>query len=231
MLSDLHLGSLYDRPDLLKEIYTECERRGIDSVFCAGDYTDGFYPDRPSYFKYQKVHGLEETLDYVLNVHPYSRYIKFYTLSGNHDLTFNQNNNRDICFEVAQRRNDIIYLGADSADVNLGGIKLRIYHGYGKRRKTILERTKKYYDSICLEERPDILQMGHIHHSFYTTFDNTHIFQTASLTDQLPFVGNNAFGLERSCWFVQIEYDEFGNVISVIPELKTFGPKLVRELK
>ena len=229
-VSDLHLGSLYDRPDILRWIYRECEKREINSIFCSGDYTDGYYPRRPNYSKNQKVSGFKETLEYVLNIHPYSRYVNFYTVAGNHDKTFKDSDNKDICEEVAQRRNDIIYLGQDTADVNLGDIDLRIYHGYGEAKKSYFERVKKYYDSIE-GNKPDLLQMGHIHHSFYTSFDQTHIFQTASITDQPPFVGNSDLGLERSCWFVEIEYDEFGNVTKVIPELVTLGSAMGRELK
>ena len=230
-VSDPHLGSIYDRPDVLQYVYDECDRRGVELIFCSGDYTDGFYPDRPSYMKQQKVHGYEQMLDYVLNVHPYSRYIKFYTISGNHDNTFTFSDNKDICEEVSKLRDDFIYLGKDCADVNLGNLSLRLYHGYGKARDTLCERARKYYDSLDDENIPDIIQMGHIHHSFYTTFDYTHVFQTAALTDQISYIGKRNMGIERSCWFAQIEVDDYGNIINVIPELVSFGPKLVKERK
>ena len=227
LLSDAHYTSVYDRPDIMRMIYNECERRGIDSIFCAGDFTNGFYPHRPNYIKQQKVVGYDATLEYVLNVHPYSRYINFYTIAGNHDKTFKKSDNKNICEEIAKKRSDIVYLGEDSADVRIGGMLLRIYHGYSRGNKSLQERITDYYDKLN-GILPDVLQMGHIHHSFFDVINGTYAFQTAALTDQ---PGNNKWDCEISCWFVKISLDEFGNVIDVVPELKTFEPNITRRRK
>ncbi|MBE6148376.1 MAG: hypothetical protein E7167_02645 [Firmicutes bacterium] len=230
LLSDAHYASEYDRVDVMKWIYDECERRGIDSIFCSGDLTDGFYPERPNYQKSQRVCGYDATLEYVLNVHPYSRYINFYTIAGNHDKSFKKSDNKNICEELAKKRNDIIYLGEDTADVRIGRMLLHIYHGYSRGQKTLLERIEDYYKKLN-GNIPDMLQMGHIHHSFFDVINGTYAFQTAALTDQQSPTNKKNWGCEISCWFVKISFDEFGNVIEVIPELKTFEPNLTRKRK
>lgn len=224
LVSDLHYASVFDRVDIMEKIYEECEKRGIDSIFCSGDVTDGYYPKRPNYQKNQRVVGYDATLEYVLNVHPYSRYIKFYTIAGNHDKTFKQSDNKNICEEIAKKRSDIIYLGEDQADVRIGNMFLHIYHGYGKNNKSLMDRIHAYYKKIQ-ENAPDLLQMGHIHHSFFDVINGTYAFQTAALTDQEPHFDEHNWGCERSCWFVKVSFDEFGNVINVEPELKTFDIK------
>ncbi|MBQ6840669.1 MAG: metallophosphoesterase [Bacilli bacterium] len=226
-VSDPHYGSEYDRPDIMRFIYNECERRGIDKIICAGDLSDGFYPDRETYSKHQKVVGFDKMLEYILNVHPYSRYIKFYTIGGNHDFTFKKYENKDIIEEVAYRRDDIIYLGQDVADLSLGDLSLRVYHGYGSGKKTMLERAQKYYNSIE-GNKPDIIQMGHFHHSLFTVFNDTYLLQNAALIDQTPYAEHSKFGTERSCFFVTIEIDEFGNIIRFIPEVVPFEAQKIR---
>ena len=228
LLSDPHYASVFDRVDVMEWIYDECERRGIDSIFCAGDLTDGYYPLRPNHQKNQKVNGYDAVLEYVLNVHPYSRYIKFFTIAGNHDKAFKKSDNKNICEEIAKKRSDIVYLGEDSADVQIGKLLLHIYHGYGRSKKSLLERIQDYYQKLS-ENVPDILQMGHIHHSFFDVINGTYAFQAAALTNQTDPVGKGDWGCEISCWFVKISFDEFGNVIEVIPELKTFEPQLIQK--
>ena len=227
-VSDTHYGSLADRPDIMRSIYSECDQRGIDSIFCAGDFTDGYYPKRPEYVAHQKITNPQAMIDYVKNAHPYSKYIKFYTIGGNHDESFKKTEGIDIIKEISKDREDIIYLGPNCADIIVGKTKLRIYHGYGNK-KNLYERTKKYYSS--LEDKPDILQLGHIHRSFYAKFDETYVFQTSSLIDLADFAKKRGCTCERSCWFAKVEYDNDGNISKILPEIKTYGPELVRKRK
>ena len=48
----------------------------------------------------------------------------------------------------------------------------------------IIDKLQKYLDSIPMEERPHILQTGHIHQAFYMKQGKTHCFQTSCLEDQ-----------------------------------------------
>ena len=63
-----------------------------------------------------------------------------------------------------------------------------------------------------MEERPDILQTGHIHQAFYYKQDNTHCFQTSCLEDQTPYCRGLGLANDKSCWWVDIEFDDKGNV-------------------
>ena len=68
---------------------------------------------------------------------------------------------------IAKERDDIKYLGADAADMKIGKLKIRLYHGVGGLAYAKSYKLQKYLDAIPIEERPDILQTGHIHQSFY----------------------------------------------------------------
>jgi len=225
-VSDLHYGSIFDNPELMLEIYKECLRRGIYSIFCAGDLTDGFYPDRQGYDKRQKIKGYDAMLEYVINIHPYSESIVFYTIAGNHDKTFLNLNNKDICEDIAKIRSDIVYLGNDFANVLVDKIRLHINHGYYNCRGSLQERAEQFYHNLNFGPVPDIIELGHLHHSLYTQINSAHIFQTAALTNQkIPNIA-----LEKSCWFIKIRYDDFGNITHIIPELKVFEADVTRKL-
>ena len=221
-VSDIHYGSVFDRPDLIRKIYKICECFGIDTIFCCGDLTDGYYPRRSSYGKYQKVSRARDVIEYVVNEHPYSRNITFYTIAGNHDRTFIDSDDVEIIKLISNQRRDIVYLGQDNADVDFAGVKIHLYHGYGKAKKNIGARVQKYYDLFDEESKPNIIQLGHIHHSYYKKINQTYIIQNAALIDQIPLLDERGYSCEKSCWFATLEYDEAGNLIGVIPAIQEF---------
>ena len=78
-----------------------------------------------------------------------------------------------------------------------------------------------------INERPDILQAGHVHQSFYMKDDNTHCFQTSCLEDQTPYCRSMGLANDKSCWWVNVNFDDKGNIHSISPELETFGDKKI----
>lgn len=89
-------------------------------------------------------------------------------------------------------------------------------------------KLQKYLDTIPVEEKPDILQTGHIHQAFYYKQDNTHCLQTGCLEDLTPYARSLGFSGDKSCWWLDINFDDKGNIYSITPELETFGKKLIR---
>lgn len=225
-LSDLHYGSICDRPDIIKHIYELCNQKGIDTIICCGDLTDGSSYKNKDNRKNQKVHSLREMVDYVANTHPYLKGITFYTISGNHDSLFLKSDGVDVIKEISLIRPDIVYLGSDRANAMFGDVSIHIYHGYGRSHNGIIENAHRYYDT--LKTLPNILTLGHVHHSFYTKFDNTFVIQNAALIDQLGVFEHAGFSCERSCFFAELKYDENGNLQIVIPELENFGKERIR---
>lgn len=204
--------------------------RDIDVIICCGDFTDGYYPRRSAYSKYQLFANPDDMAEYAANVHPFSQNITFYSIAGNHDATYLDSHNIDIMDKISKKRPDIVYLGQDKANINFDGVTIHLFHGYGKRNRSIEKRVQKYYDLIANDDKPDIIQLGHIHKSYYTQFDKTFIFQTAALIDQTPNLDSLGFSCEKSCWFATFEYDSDGNLINVIPQLERFEDELVRKI-
>lgn len=89
-------------------------------------------------------------------------------------------------------------------------------------------KLQKYLDTIPVEEKPHILQTGHIHQAFYYKQDNTHCLQTGCLEDLTPYARSLGFSGDKSCWWLDINFDDKGNIYSITPELETFGKKLIR---
>lgn len=224
LISDTHLCSKYDRLDILKYLYSKAEDEGIKHVLHSGDFTDG-RSNRPEQIYELREPSFEGQIQYCIEKYP-----KFsgntYVIQGNHDNWWYKSNGSEILRPISKAREDIIYLGSDVADMKIGKLKIRLFHGQGGIAYAKSYKIQKYLDTIPVNEKPDILQTGHIHQAFYYKQDNTHCFQTSCLEDQTPYCRGLGLANDKSCWWVDVYFDDKGNVHSITPTLETFNKKV-----
>lgn len=228
LISDTHLCSKYDRLDILRYLYEKAQDRGIRHILHSGDFTDG-RSNRPEHIYELRETSYEGQVDYCVEKYP-TFDGRTYVISGNHDDWWYKSTGSEIVKAIANRRDDIVYLGSDVADLSIGKLKIRLFHGKGGLAYAKSYKVQKYLDSIPLDERPDILQTGHIHQSFYMKQDSTHCFQTSCLEDLTPFARSMGMSNDKSVWWVDVYMNDKGNVQNVKQELETFNTKkLVRK--
>ena len=223
LISDTHLCSKYDRLDILRYLYSKADDRGVKHILHSGDFTDG-KSNRPEHVYELKELSYDGQVNYCVNKYPTFNG-KTYVISGNHDNWWYKSTGSEIVKSIASQRDDIVYLGSDVADLHIGKLKIRLYHGKGGGAYAKSYKIQKYLDIIPLEERPHILQTGHIHQSFYMKQDNTHCFQTSCLEDLTPYARSMGFSSDKSVWWVDVVMDNKGNIRNITQELETFGAK------
>lgn len=228
LISDTHLCSKYDRLDILNYIYDKADKKGIKYILHSGDFTDG-KSTRPEHVYELKEHSLEGQVDYCVEKYPHSDSITTYAISGNHDDWWYKSTGSEIVKMIADKRDDIVYLGPDCADMKIGKLKIRLYHGKSGQAYAKSYKLQKYLDSIPVNERPSILQTGHIHQAFYMKQDDTHCFQTSCLEDSTPYTKAMGLSNDKSIWWVEAGVDKQGHIQEIHTELETFGPKLVKK--
>lgn len=227
LISDTHLCSKYDRLDILRYLYAKAEDNGVKHILHSGDFTDG-RSNRPEQVYELKEHSFQGQVDYCVDKYPkFSG--KTYAIQGNHDNWWYKSSGSEILRPIAKEREDIVYLGSDVADLKIGKLKIRLFHGQGGIAYAKSYKIQKYLDTIPVNEKPDILQTGHIHQAFYYKQDNTHCFQTSCLEDQTPYCRGLGLSNDKSCWWVDVDFDDKGNVHSIRPELETFEKKLIKK--
>lgn len=229
LISDTHLGSKYDRLDILRYLYAKAEESGINYVLHSGDLTEGF-SGRPQQLYELREPSYTGQRDYVVEKYPKSS-IPTYVIAGNHDLWWVKRCGADIVKDICDRREDLHYLGSDCEDLQIGKLRIRLFHGVGGGAYAKSYKVQKYLDSIPVEERPHILQTGHTHQAFYMHQGKTHCFQTSCLQDLTPYERSNGFTNDKSCWWVSVDFDSKGNVVNVKQELETFGAKRLRKIR
>ena len=227
LISDTHLGSKYDRVDILRYLYSKAEDNNVNYVLHSGDLTEGL-SGRPQQLYELRENSYTGQRDYVIDKYPKSN-IPTYVISGNHDLWWIKQCGADIVKDICNNRQDLHYLGSDCEDLRIGKLKIRLYHGKGGQAYAKSYKLQKYLDTIPLEERPHIMQTGHTHQAFYMKQDKTHCFQTSCLQDLTPFARSMGLSNDKSVWWVTVHFADNGKVFSVEQELETFGKKLVRK--
>ena len=226
LISDTHLGSKYDRLDILRYLYRKAEEIGVNYVLHSGDLTEGV-SGRP-----QQLYELRECSytgqrDYVVKNYPKSD-IPTYIIAGNHDLWWIKKCGSDIVKDICDRREDLHYLGSDCEDLRIGKLRIRLYHGNGGSAYAKSYKLQKYLDSIPPEERPHILQTGHLHNAFFMKQGNTYCFQTSCLQDLTPYERSMGFSNDKSCWWLDVYMDSRGNPVHITQDLESFVKKKVR---
>ena len=229
LISDTHLCSRYDRVDILRYLYQEAEDNKVNYVLHSGDVTEGRSNREEQVYSLKEVSYTGQR-DYAIDKYPKSD-IPTYMIAGNHDLWWVKRAGCDIVKDICDKRDDLTYLGSDCEDLQIGKLRIRLYHGKGGSSYAKSYKLQKYLDSVPLEERPHILQTGHIHQAFYYKQDKTHCFQTSCLQDLTPFERSMGFGNDKSCWWVDIYMDDKGNPVKVEQELETFGNKILKRTK
>ena len=226
LLSDTHLCSKYDRVDILRYLYEKAEDKNVNYILHSGDLTEGV-SGRPQQLYELKESSYTGQRDYVIDKYPKSN-IPTYLIAGNHDLWWVKQCGADICKDISNYRDDIIYLGSDCEDLKIGKLKIRLFHGSGGNAYAKSYKLQKYLDSIPMEERPHILQTGHIHQAFFMKQGKTHCFQTSCLQDLTPYERSKGFNNDKSVWWVDVYMDNKGNPVKIKQELETFEKKRVR---
>lgn len=223
LISDTHLASKYDRLDILRYLYNKAEDRNINYILHSGDLTEG-RSNRPEQIYSLREASFEGQRDYVIDKYPKSN-IPTLMISGNHDLWWIKNCGSDIVADICKQREDLTYLGSDCEDIKIGKLKIRLYHGKGGSAYAKSYKIQKYLDTIPSEELPHILQTGHTHQAFYFKQGKTNCFQTSCLQDLTPFERSMGFSNDKSCWWVDVTFDNKGNVYSINQELEEFKIK------
>jgi hypothetical protein len=195
--ADQHLGSKYERLDVLNELYDIFAERGVDRVFNAGNWIDG----EARFNKYDlKVHGMDQQLWYLAEHYPQREGIVTYSVAGDdHEGWYGQREGIDIG-KHAERimrdagRKDWVHLGFMEAFVSLVHAKskqscqLLLIHPGGGSSYAHSYKPQKIVESFEGGEKPAILLIGHYHKLSYNIIRNVYTIQSGTTQDQTTFM-------------------------------------------
>ena len=232
IISDTHLGSRYERLDVVYDLFDRFKEEGVDRVFHAGNYIDGMRKNINMWDVH--THSIDGQVDYLVNNWP-NYGIPTYAVSGDdHEGWWVQDNGLDIGHFTEQRmresgRDDWHNLGYMEAYVPMvnanSGAKGRalIMHPGGGSAYAISHKPQKIVESLPSGTKPDIMVLGHYHKMSLIPIRAITTIQAGCTQDQSPFMRKKNIEPYVGGWIIEAEQDpETGRILRVKPEMITY---------
>jgi hypothetical protein len=230
--SDNHLGSKYERMDVLEDLYTRFANREVDRVFNAGNWIDGY--GRSGFNRNDlRLHGMDEQLDYLAEAYPKRDGIVTYAVAGNdHEGWWGQREGIDIGRHAENimcnhGREDWVNLGFMEAHVRLRNANtgkesiLAVVHPGGGTAYALSYSVQKIIEALEGGEKPAVGLYGHYHKLGMFLIRNVFCLMTGCTQDQTTFMRSKVKqeahigGAE-----VELEQDpETGAIIAMTPKI------------
>ena len=218
VVSDTHLGNVHQQLHLLNQIYLEAYNRGITTVLHCGDLVDGNYLNRPEQPRQQFLHGFDEQAGYVVDMYPKVKGITTKYILGSHDETHYKNGQATINNWVSRCRDDMVYLGQDSAAITINGVKIFMDHPGGGSAQSLSYKPQKRIEILESDFKPKILLIGHYHKSYSYVYRNVRGIEVPCLCAKTQFQQKQGLSNVVGAYFLNIYSDSKGNIQYFEPE-------------
>ena len=225
VVSDTHFGNIHQQLHLLNNIYEEAYNRGIEIMLHCGDMVDGNYTNRPEQPRQQFLHGFDEQVGYVVDMYPKVDGITTKYILGSHDETHYKNDQATVNKWVSKCRSDMEFLGQDSAELDINGIKIVMDHPGGGSAQSVSYKPQKRIEILESGSKPKILLIGHYHKCYYFVYRNVRGFNVPCLCDKTQFQQKQGLSNAVGAYFIDIYSDSKGNIQYIEPEEVLFDKK------
>ena len=177
IISDVHLGSDFERLDVLNRVYEYCVREGIHIILNGGDFINGGIIG--SNFRDLQIKQAQQ-IDAAIHNYPYDPSIINFLVLGNHDYYALKNCFQDLTNVLKTYRPDIIPLGYQLGRIMVRNSGITMFHPIHENKLPVVN------DSIVIK--------GHTHKMDYYNRSGPLYVQPSALVD---FDGNDKFYLLR----------------------------------
>jgi len=217
IVSDNHLGSKWQQITHLNTLYDIYSKEGIDTVYNAGDLTEGVNMRQGHEYEVFK-HGSDEQADYVVVNYPKRIGIVTKFITGNHDHSGIRHAGHDIG-TVIGKREDMEYLGMANAKINLTpNCLLEINHPLDGSAYALSYQSQRRIESMSGGEKPNILVDGHHHKMLKMFYRNIHAFEAGTTQAQTPWMRGKRLAAHMGGWLIELRVDEEGTIVRCISE-------------
>jgi predicted phosphodiesterase len=222
VISDTHMGSIYEHEDVLHLAYKVFKEEGITTVYHAGDMCEGenMHPGQ-DYEIY--AHGADDQIQACVNRYPKFQGITTYFIEGSHDLSFYKRAGTDIGPRITEKRPDLVCLGREEIDVAIqtkrGKIIMRLLHPGKGSAYALSYHPQKYIESLSGGQKPNILLIGHYHKAeFLPCYRNIFTLQAGCIQAQTSFMKRLNLAAHVGFWTVEFRVDKDNSVMRFKPE-------------
>jgi len=194
-VADNHIGSKYERLDVLNDLYDRFQKAGITTVYQGGNIIDG--ESRFNKFDIY-VHGINDQVKNLIEKYPQRKGIKTHFVTGDdHEGWYVQREHVNIGEVIESMantagRDDLVHLGYMERDIVLkqaeDEARVRVIHAGGGSSYALSYTSQKYAESLQGGEKPQVVLVGHFHKFDYSYPREIHMVQGGCTEDQTPFM-------------------------------------------
>jgi predicted phosphodiesterase len=187
VISDQHICSIHEQMDLLHKFYKICEEEKVKGIIAAGDFTAGNGTVYKGQLHDLKIIGEDKQINYTCHTYPETNLLT-YTISGNHDLDLYKQCGSDIVQKIADKREDIVYLGKMNAILKQDGIRFMVRHGEGGLGAIRSYKPQRILDVMQPDDICDISIVGHYHVQLDMPYRNSIVILPACFEGQSEYL-------------------------------------------
>jgi predicted phosphodiesterase len=225
VISDSHMGSKNEQVTFLHYLYDEAQRRGITNVYHCGDISEGFKKSRDDHIYSLHAISFDAQAEHIIRYYPEREGIKTYFITGNHDHFHIQNGGANIGKRISASREDMIYLGINTAVINLTpNCKMELFHPQDGSSYALSYSGQKYLDSLSGGDKPHMLFVGHHHKYLSMWYRNVWYFEVPSTHLQSDWEKGKRIRNDSGALIVTVTVDADGTLLdcnhSMIPHVK-----------
>jgi predicted phosphodiesterase len=200
--TDFHIGSEVYQEAFLDSLIEEAQGFGAEFGVIAGDVTEGLSTRAGHVYELTKI-GYAAQLKYA--VEQLKKWEgKLYCIDGNHDRWYLKSNGAIIVEDICRQLPDAVFLGHDEGDINVNGVKLRLFHGEDTSSYATSYRIQKLVESYTGGDKPNVLLMGHTHKQGYFFERHIHCVSGGALSTQSRWMRSKRMANHAGFWLIEM---------------------------
>lgn len=213
--SDTHLGSMYERADVIKSVYKCANERNIKYILHCGDLLDGHRIYKGQEFELHS-HGYDRQKKHALKIYKdIKTKAKTFFITGNHDASLEKLAGINVGEEWAKEL-PWGYVGKDigrvSFDTPNGKLNVDMMHPDGGTSYALSYRSQKICEQLEGGKKPNILLIGHFHKAeAIPHYRNICVIQAGCCQAQTPFMKRKPSAAHVGFWIVEAHVGKHAN--------------------
>ena len=210
LITDLHIGSKFFDEELFYKSVKIFKQEKVDAIYCAGDIVEGMSNREGHVFELKHL-GMTEQI-HVAKKFLDEYHIKVHGITGNHELwaTKKANQGLDAGDYLASICDNYENLGQMEADIDLGGVVMKIYHGQDGSAYAPGYRGMKLIESLSGGSKPNILFAGHTHKYLYMFRRNIHYVEGGCLQSQTEWMRGKKLMAQKGFSILDLDFSKGG---------------------
>ncbi len=224
VVSCTHLGSRYQQLTALREFCAYAKRAKVDAFVHGGDIGDGpvaRHRNPSEVFK----HTYDASLDYIVETLPVTGK-PWYVIAGNHDWWWDTDGGPDMIRALADRREDISYLGRGLGYLTFGDTRIEVTHLDTGSAYAYSYKAQKHIESLSVERRPHVSLIANFHKFCALWYRNVLALQLPSFQSQTPWMAGKSLVSEVAGVIVEVGLAPKGLApVAKFEVVRTFEPR------